>query len=538
MRRHLLMGIASLAAVACSGSKNGSSSTGTATNAASSSGSSTHATNSSSASGSTGSHSASTSSGSSASSSASTSTSSTATASGSSSSSSSSSGASSSSASSSSSSSGSTAYATYCASYNAALCSLLGACGYVDPAVSCTVATGGNAYDCSASSSYAFDPTSGAACLALLAAPVAGAGGGLCAFTGLEADGGSPCAWAVQPAVPPGGACNFTDHLSACSPLLDGGIVPCVPMAALCSTVGTCGFLPLGQPCSGNDCADGFCSTGTANPVCTAFLAVGADCTQGFCDATTAFCGLPADGGLTAVCNPILATGAPCSFVGCVGGDYCGAAADGGTVCVTQGTLGESCDPTQFTSCASGLVCANGSCASAFAQAGNPCGPQITCSGSTCSATDGGLGTCVADVGLGQACQLAGAPQCSFPLVCDNGTCAARPTAGNPCPAMSGPSGCIGGDVCVDSQCFLLGALGDPCHGPSTLSGPTCVQGYCDPTGHCAAYVGGGAPCDPALFQCGPITSGTPLSDGGFAVTDGNCLPAEDGGTVCVGTCP
>ncbi len=90
----------------------------------------------------------------------------------------------------------------------------------------------------------------------------------------------------------------------------------------------------------------------------------------------------------------------------------------------------------------------------------------------------------------------------------------------------------------MSGTCRAAALLGQSCS--ADTSGSNCLDGWCDGTGHCAAYLAAGATCMPSYFQCSSTTNSifTLLSDGGGSQTyvDASCLMMS-GGYHCASTC-
>ncbi len=405
------------------------------------------------------------------------------------------------------------------------------------------------------------------------------------AIVGIEPDAGTPCAWAVQPGVELGGSCDHqygeckplvdggSAQCVATSPITCGGTcsafapvgsacygLPCAN--GYCDSTQTCAaFAALGSPCpTFNECdpSTSYCGAppdgGFSGDYCNPLIPAGSACQFEGCEQGT-YCGSADGGSFNRTCTPATGAGSACSAAysgNCTSGLTCfdgtcqtdpapsGApcgnlvvggylpcaqgwcsSADGGVgTCVASGGPGASCDSTQFSSCVESLTCFQGHCTGP-ATNGSPCDNTVSCAHGYCDNFDGGIGTCTASVASGSPC-IASA-QCAFPLMCVAGNCAAPPVSGHPCGLPSSAffdQGCALGDYCSAGQCVAEGAAGAAC----TASNPdqtVCLNGYCDPTGHCASYLQPGQTCDPTQHQCGSL-----------------CWPPPGGGSpVCTATC-
>ena len=184
--------------------------------------------------------------------------------------------------------------------------------------------------------------------------------------------------------------------------------------------------------------------------------------------------------------------------------------------------------------CSSTLECADGFCdtsatcpgtCSAFAQpdadcSATPCGPGQVCDGATsrCVAKTppGGPGepcandlpycdpglrcafeTCIPRLPTGEPCQSTA--DCATGLYCPPpysplaGSCAPRVPEGQPC---AEDAACVPGTSCAPTVCEPPPSAGEPCSA-------TCLGGYCDLNGRCAAYRTLGEPCGSGV-ECSP----------------------------------
>jgi len=176
-----------------------------------------------------------------------------------------------------------------------------------------------------------------------------------------------------------------------------------------------------------------------------------------------------------------------------------GAVANGGT-CYTS----TDCQ-NGFCTAESSLSTCPGSCV-AYAASGAPCGASAQCAPSqVCT------GTCKTPSRAGGPCP------CEANFYCDSGTCKPGQVSGGPCSdhgqcassyvcvgaatktcqAMVGLNGdctqgaelCGPGYVCTSSRCVSAPGIGSAC------TDYICIDGYCDPTGHCAAWKRKGDAC-------------------------------------------
>lgn len=161
---------------------------------------------------------------------------------------------------------------------------------------------------------------------------------------------------------------------------------------------------------------------------------------------------------------------APCLAAGiCAPGLACVKA-----VCVKARGLGESCGPSDPTTCDSLLFCS-----------ADPNDPQAT---GTCQAKTEG-GACHFDL------------DCPGDQFCSLGTCAPRRALGATC--ADAPTGCMGWNKCDDATatCVVGGRPGQPCVSyPGTTDNGFCIDGSCffDATGMggtCMAFPGPGDSC-------------------------------------------
>lgn len=225
----------------------------------------------------------------------------------------------------------------------------------------------------------------------------------LAAFDGLSCEGGSlsgpppGCAETFEGTVADGGACTIGEE---CRPTSR-----CTGASG--ATCGMCTHTPqLGEACPANECAQGaFCRSGT----CVAQIAAG-----GACDAMVASScagGLSCTSG-TCVARMPAGMGEPCALAGC----------QPGLVCAASGTAITCRAPR-----------ADGSCQRVLSGSDCP-------SGTTCNATGGADGTCVAYPVLGAACTGV----CAAPARCVNMVC-----------QPSGELGvaCTGNDECLTGLC-------------------------------------------------------------------------------------
>lgn len=368
------------------------------------------------------------------------------------------------------------------------------------------------------------------------------------------------------------GYCNYDVQPEVCTAYLslgancDNDYDGCNPASAVCS----------GPPDGGGfvELADGGFRF---NEYCLPLAPLGSACDYGGCEAGS-YCGA-LDGGFEGLtCLPESGEGRPCSSsleglrcqtelvcfqeicrppegpVGSLCGysdgsevycseGYCSNPDAGVGSCQALPGAGAACvSDNDLGGCQSGLTCLQGVCTTSEVTTGATCGSDgngsVDCQDGYCSNPDGGIGICEATLAHGQACTSS--EECAFPDLCASGVCGLPPTAGQPCGLVGGSffdEGCAAGDYCDGTQCALMPSLGESCSSAST--GGTCQAGYCDPTGHCSAYLSAGSPCIPSALQCSSETSQTDLPDGGDLITDYECQPTyPDGGSpVCALSC-
>lgn len=169
--------------------------------------------------------------------------------------------------------------------------------------------------------------------------------------------------------------------------------------------------------------------------------------------------------------------------------------------------------------------------------AGAACGIDIasfTCApGNTCVLGLDFCGTCEPAAAVGAACgDAAGGLRCESGAFCADGTCIARPLAGQPCHPQAG---CTLGARCVQGTCTAptVAQEGDACDRSTRCA----YRGVCL-DGTCVKGVLIGEACD-AVTPCatGLCTDGTcaPLKPvGASCAAHGECVSAGCGGGVCV----
>lgn len=206
-----------------------------------------------------------------------------------------------------------------------------------------------------------------------------------------------------------------------------GEIVPTLPWREACMESAWVGTVAVGGTCIfGHDCAgapDNFCAPNqkcTAKP--TAGFPCGSGCASGFyCQTGTG----------TAICQPRLAAGAPCTSTSqCQTELFCDTSALPMPVCAARLPGGSPC--TSSSGCASGQ-CVPGQCmgstqscfrdtdcGSRCANNGFPCTTSSQCSTGTCSV---GGNACTSQV----SCTAGGGDTCVFPVLCLPGDCIGDP---------------------------------------------------------------------------------------------------------------
>ena len=245
-----------------------------------------------------------------------------------------------------------------------------------------------------------YDPAAAAQCLATTSLA-----GVACTMTAQQAVPNDPsCAHMFNGTQAEGGPCGQTDECTTANciinPLTDCGTPGCC--------TGTCGPaaappLPVGGDCSaaGSSCVAGaYCSASTG--LCVAHLAVGQPC-----DATMdRFCAI----GLT------------CGTAASGAQQVCLAPPAEGETCATLrpcDALDDYCDPIVWKCLRK--IGVGGACPS-----GAGCVDYARCNGGT---------TCVADAKVGESCSLSGLPWCLGSLQCTDGFCALLPSTTAPvCP--------------------------------------------------------------------------------------------------------
>jgi hypothetical protein len=177
------------------------------------------------------------------------------------------------------------------------------------------------------------------------------------------------------------------------------------------SACGACAsFVPVGQPCSGSECAATADCVGSP-AVCTALtfgVASGLSCGEASTCAAGLYCS-PSH-----VCTPVGAQGAACAsnnacaaHLDCVSG-----------ICQPPGGVGAACP--DGSSCDSALICASTQCtAVAWASAGQPCGADALCLVGNCVTN-----TCPQIIPDGKPCSgNVPGPTCDAFATCTNGVC-------------------------------------------------------------------------------------------------------------------
>ncbi|MGC4119217.1 MAG: Dickkopf N-terminal cysteine-rich domain-containing protein [Myxococcales bacterium] len=251
--------------------------------------------------------------------------------------------------------------------------------------------------------------------------------------------------------------------------------------------------------------------------VCSKPLAADAPCTSR--DVCVADTSCRADSNKVLRCQPLAATGEPCSIVSCAAGLYCASVTtDGGIkqTCAPLLTQGRTC--TADSQCVKGLRCLPTSGTNRFcALAPLPGQVGDTCMGTTgveCAAclwcekgTSSVAGTCKQIPGPGEPCLADGCPS-HHSLECVRGVCKAMPRRGEACTVDSSS------DLKVSQRGNCL-YVHDYCKRPDTGT-----------TGVCTENPKVGEPCANAY-------NAWPYCPAGAYCKAGTCAPAEADGAVC-----
>lgn len=244
----------------------------------------------------------------------------------------------------------------------------------------------------------------------------------------------------------------------ACSQVLEG-------------TIAAGAYCALNEECAG----DLYCKSDSQCPgTCSEREASGADCESDnncasglVCSKVTQRCEEPAGAGdLCQQGHPDCAPGYGCA----------GASEDENRPgnCRTNAEIfareaGESCDPVGGTLCTEGSVCRVDGVV-----------PET-----------GIVATCAARVGAGAACNLSFPSSCPTGQYCDvaqgmlEGTCQARPAAGEPCGREFKPDICAAYARCDGTTCRALAHLGDACTNDDVCYSEHCLNGKCAPSEGC-----------------------------------------------------
>ncbi len=362
------------------------------------------------------------------------------------------------------------------------------------------------------------DSGCGGTCQSCRAAAKGSGTDGVCGFAMAGTDPRASCADQGPLSCGLDGAC---DGVGACRYYRQGvacGVASCSGTRAvgdLCNGTGQCAANPGGVECSPFVCRGSGCVTR-----CTA----DADCVTGKVCVAGACVDRPANG---SACT----SGAGCASGFCVEGVCCNAACAG------------TCESCRAAAKASGP---DGTCGPIKAgddpknacadQGAASCGTDGACDGAgACgryaSGTSCGASTCANGAVTGRICN--GSGQCTdapggmpcAPFACRNGGCL------NVC---AGDADCVGGTVCINSNCTNIGA--------TCVSGAECLSGFCVDglccdracTGACESCRGN-ENVSGVSGSCGPVKNGTDpaaecaTGDPAACGLDGQC----DGAGAC-----
>ncbi|MEZ4375428.1 MAG: hypothetical protein R3B07_31750 [Polyangiaceae bacterium] len=235
------------------------------------------------------------------------------------------------------------------------------------------------------------------------------------------------------------------------------------------------GQVELGGECQLNEeCAgDAFCKFDTSCPgTCTARQDVGAPCS----DDDECLTGLACDGNCVQPGGP---------------GDRCGGGVEPeckpGLFC-----LGEDADSNTAGNCRTLDEVFTGKLDDVCSFGTNLCDATLSCAVMSVDGQGNLSLQCVAKTTVGQPCRLAIPDMCGNDAYCDvpmnmlEGTCAARPGAGQPCamPAFGDPT-CAPNTRCDGGTCKARAHLGDDCSDDPVCISETCSGGKCISNSSC-----------------------------------------------------
>ena len=322
-------------------------------------------------------------------------------------------------------------------------------------------------------------------------------------------------------------------------------------------------------------CAEGYCDMSDQCPgTCTAYTADDAPCGDSPCQ--------PGSTCIDDVCTKLPDVGESCESL-CLYGFQC-IESDDGKVCVPPVGYGDDCDDSH--PCVSPDGCVEGVCGGKL-EPGEECTSHVQCPSETrCPLdTDSGMDTCQPLPGVGEVCptgecndsfnllcqdpdpndddntsycvELGGVDDPCAPNGCANdlwcyyaeddteGVCLARGESGDFCSTEgSGPfagyAPCLSTPtflICIDEECELPGAIGEPC---TPNDWQSCAEGWCSTeTSRCVAPAEEGEVCNPNFgyaetcaeglycFCEGDECGSDPLVD------HGECLPRKAAGEPC-----
>ncbi len=418
---------------------------------------------------------------------------------------------------------GGATYADYCAVFNRAACIQAVRCGFADPGLDCDALVAFT-YNCSdPEDAFAFDPVAAQACLATLDGVTCNGATYLTVVGNLAFE--SPCNRVLLGTRAEGQSCNGS---AECLRPPDGGSLYCYSDAGeACAGVCASG-VPLGAPCAGQNCLEGFCK---GNTTCVPYVAEGGDCSVDPCDYNVDFCN---EQTVPPRCQPHLALGQPCPQDGtCELWLNCIVGPRGGT-CEAPPGLGLPCAAEVDHPCAAGLECTQpsgiatvGTCVAPVDAYGLPCDANHICTVGICSPT---TSVCEAGGTNGDHCDAQ--RPCTYIAGCDGGTCVVPGALGESCADTVGSFyQCRIGLYCNGQVCAQRRGPGEACTPtPFEPAGTMCMDGFCDPTGHCSAYLPVGAACVPLppsftglVSVCGPVPQW--------------CDGYPDGGGICIAHC-
>lgn len=180
------------------------------------------------------------------------------------------------------------------------------------------------------------------------------------------------------------------------------------------------------------------------------------------CDERSVCQGLEAATCTAGRCTSLAALGQSCATSPCGKGALCGA----DDVCIEAGQVND-CGGTDalgcVTSCERTYDCIAGVCLAGTCvippKSGEACSVDsgLHACGERTDYCDAVLGTCVSRLALGASCPAQAANPCVAYGTCEDGSCAARPRAGESCDGSL--SACLGRLECIGGRCELPQAL-------------------------------------------------------------------------------